>query len=275
MIILHILPLLLCVYKKRIPQPTTTMSAPVLLDSFFFNHSPNEKFEVYHLPKAGALLFGPKLYHYDGKDFDPIKFTESPEHAIDPHFSQLHGKLPGNISIHPRTTIRSFCLKHFVFSIRKTTHLSLQEIHALPSSLQPPHFNLKLQVNEIVHNQPIKVMEENFRQIPRPNNPLSVLRVYKDKRHPHSPYAMYQHGFADLIFKPNTQSIVKKLQMFMRRGVLRRRCLRRALLLAVCMADQPRLGEKALCSVLMQDPWAKIMADVVGPMVVGPRMANA
>ena len=57
--------------------------------------------------------------------------------------------------------------------------------------------------------------------------------------------------------------------------MLRRRCLRRALLLAVCMADQPRLGEKALCSVLMQDPWAKIMADVVGPMVVGPRMANA
>jgi hypothetical protein len=136
------------------------MTTPVLLDSYFLNHNTNEKFEVYHLPKAKALLLGPKLYHYEGKDFDPIKFTESPEHAIDPHFSHLNGNLPSNISIHPRTTIRSFSLKHFVFSIRMTTRLSLQEIHTLPSSLQPPHFNLELQVNEIVHNQPIKVMEE-------------------------------------------------------------------------------------------------------------------
>jgi len=59
--------------------------------------------------------------------------------------------------------------------------------------------------------------------------------------------------------------------MFLRRVVVHKRCVRRALLLAACMGDHRRLGEhtSGAYRALLHDPWGNIMRDVIAPKVLG------
>lgn len=227
--------------------------APILMDSFTFRHNVTEQHKTYHLPKAGALLFCQKMYHYDNPRFDPIKFMETnaikkvEASAIQPNAARIPlSCLTAIDKMHTkgRTVLRTFHINHFVFVIKKTSHLTREMIYALPSQLQAAHFNLTMQVIEIITT-------------PLPGNEASEHRIHV-------------HGFVGLTLKVGFYKPVRTIQMFMRRVVFRMRCLRRALLLAACMGDHPRLGENASSSyrALLHDPWGNIMRDVIAPQVL-------
>ncbi len=245
----------------------TLKGGPMLLDNS------DADFEVYHLPKAGAMTFGGIIYFYEQRHFDPIKFMGSSECAVDPHFSSLSGgKLPTYVGgIHPSTVLKSFQIKHFVFIIKMCSNLTYQELLALPLSEQKKYLNLKLRFNEIVHNEAREAMKKKFKKLNLQRSPesrLSMRGIHLLSRG-QPKYAMYRHGCVGLNFAYSIRRVLRTIMMFMRRVVFHRRCARRALMLAMSMADHPRLGENAACKSIMKG--GDILSNIIGPMVMGAK----
>ena len=244
---------------------------PILLDD-------EDEFKVIHLPKAGAMIFGDTFYVYEQRHFDPISFMQSSQCAIDPHFSSVSGgRLPTYIGVYPNTVLKTFQIKHFVFMIKLSSSLTYQQILGMPFSEQKKHLDLKLKVKEIIHNEDSEVMRKKFKKLNlkrRPESRLSMREIAINKTQAIPPkYALYRHGFVDLKFCFSIRRVLRTIKMFLRRVVFQRRCARRALLLAVCMADHPRLGENAACKSIMRG--GDILANIIGPMVVGAKQRHS
>lgn len=246
-------------------KPERKIGEEILLHTF--NNEEGIKVQLVNLPKAGAFMFGQRFLRYQQKDFDPIKFMD--QYAIN---SELFRKDKDAIFIpycQPITelgsnVLKSFQINNFVFVIKRTTNLNLPQVLALQPGQQARHYDLKLEVFEILAH--VK-HEENIAN--HPPICLSEPRPIPVRIE----YSLHYHGFTKLFMQPRINAPVVKIQNFMRFVVFKRRCLRRQALLALCMSTHERLGAQSSAGLarLIEDPNCSVIRCLIAPLLLVPR----
>lgn len=194
---------------------------------------------VYNLGKAGALVIGNVLCHYDRKMYgeDPSVTMTNAEDVVESMTLGISRPFsPYELELLQQQT-HFLQVKNFIIEVEKKPAVTQQEV------------TIVLHVKEFV------ISEENNQE------PITI--------------ALRNHDKFTVSFKVNTQFKIRRLQMYFKRCIFKMRCHRRRMLLLACMISHPRIGADSkgnsglTLASLFNDPFGGIMRQFVAPLVVG------
>jgi hypothetical protein len=217
-------------------------------------------FHITHLPKAGMLSLGNKFFRYEARreGFDLLHFMRTYAVCKTQPTEPVPVCRPFR---HPGTRIvHHFQVNNFVFVMRKSTDMSFSDIFALPFHERAKLCNMRLEIYELIP----KITRDDTVDLP----PISLSKPQPIPTK--VTYSIHDHGYVNLILQTSVYHKAKKIQTFMQRAVFKRRCIRRKVLLATCMASHDRLGSKS-SSAFARLMDTGIMSSVIAPMLLPPR----